>query len=41
MKEKMWRIVSSDRFLNLIHDLTFIGGTVYLVIFFCWLSQQP
>lgn len=37
LQQKLWQIVASERFANVVCDVVHIGGTIALIIFFYWL----
>lgn len=37
MNERLWWAVSSLRFINVLHDVTLIGGMIFVVVYFYWL----
>jgi len=41
IKERFWRLVSSLRFANAVHDVTLIGGMTFVVVYFYWLLWRP
>jgi hypothetical protein len=40
MTRKLWQIVASERFANIVHDATLVCGSIFLIVYFYWLSQR-
>jgi hypothetical protein len=37
MRHRLWRMVSGARFVNIVHDVALVGGTIFAAVYMHWL----